>query len=48
MDLRVPIHWLEHREHSGSSVATLTKTETTRGPTAMAGDVPARLLQLHV
>ena len=44
-------HWLEHHEHSASSVVTLTKTETaaqSRGPTgAMAGDVGARLLQLQ-
>ena len=43
MDL--PIHWLVHHEHSASSVATLAKTETARGPTAMAGDVPGRLLR---
>ena len=43
-------HWLGHHEHSASSVATLTKTETaaqSRGPTAVAGDVGARLLQLQ-
>ena len=40
-------HWLEYHEHSASSVVTLvTKTVTARGPTAMAGDVAARLLQL--
>ena len=39
-------HWLEHHEHSASSVATFTKTETACGPTTMAGDVAARLLQL--
>ena len=39
-------HWLEHHEHSASLVATLTKTGTVRGPTAMAGDVAARLFQL--
>ena len=39
MDL--PIDWLEHHEHSAFSVVTLTKTETARGPTAMAGDIPA-------
>ena len=43
-------HWVEHHEQSASSVATLTKMETaaqSRGPTAMAGDVAARLLQLQ-
>ena len=43
-------HWLEHHEHSASSVATLTKAETaaqSRVAPAMAGDVGARLLQLQ-
>ena len=39
-------HWLEHHEHSSSSVATLTKTEPARGPTCSyrhgRGDVPAK------
>ena len=41
-------HWLEHHEHSASSVATLTKAETaaqSRGPTV--AHVGARLLQLQ-
>ena len=46
-------HWLEHHEHSASSVATLadkgrdcgSESWTYRG--AMAGDVGARLLQLQ-
>ena len=44
-------HWLEHHEPSSSSVATLTKTETARGPTCTTmagGDVAARLLQLAI
>ena len=46
-------HWLEHHEHSASSVATLTKAETaaqSRGPTVAPWpviDVGARLLQLQ-
>ena len=38
MDL--PIYSLEHHKHS----ASLKRTETAHGPTAMAGDVPSRLI----
>ena len=50
-------HWLEHHEHSASSVATLRgpKTVTARGPTAMPGravmpvaaGVPASAIKAH-
>ena len=43
---RVHVHWLEHHEHSASSVAPMILGQD--GPTAMAGDVAASAINANL